>query len=78
VYPRKRFLVISYVRLLLDIDDTALKVHQHRMELVDTRECVCGHGIEDEDHFFHCHLYSESKKPLMQAIQNIWSNTSAK
>jgi len=55
VYPRKRCLAISYVRLLLD--DTALKVHQHRMKLDDTRECVCGHGIEDEDHFFfHCHL----------------------
>jgi len=32
-----------------------------------------------QDHFFcHCSLYSESIKQLMQAIQNIWSNTSAK
>jgi len=78
VYPRKRCLAISYVRLLLD--DTALKVNQHRMKLpvVDSRECVCGHGIEDEDHFFHCRLYSESRKQLMQAIQDIWSNTFAK
>jgi len=77
VYPRKRCLAISYVRLLLD--DTALKAHQHRMKLVYTRECVCGHGIEDEDHFFfYCHLYSENRKQLMQAIQDIWSNTSAK
>jgi len=76
VYPRKRCLAISYVRLLLD--DTALKVHQHRMKLVDSRECVCGHGIEDEDFFFHCRPYSESRKQLVQAIQDIWSNTSAK
>jgi len=70
VYPRKRCLAISYVRLLLD--DTALKLHQHRMKLADSRECVCGHGIEDENHFFfHCHLYSESRKQLMQAIQDI-------
>jgi len=56
-----------------------LKVHQYRMKLVDSRECVCSHGIEDEDHFFfHCHLYSESRKQLMQVIQDIWSNTSAK
>ena len=50
VYPRKRCLAISYVRLLLD--DTALKVRQHRMKLLDFRERVCGHGIEDEDYFF--------------------------
>jgi len=77
VYPLKRCLAIRYVRLLLD--DTALKVHQHRMKLVDSRECVCGHDIEYEDHFFfHCHRYSESRKQLMQAIQDIWSNTSVK
>jgi len=75
VYLRKRCLAISYIRLLFD--DTALKVHQHRMKLVDYRECVCGHGIEDH-FFFHCHLYSENRKQLMQAIQDIWSNTSAK
>jgi len=50
VYPRKRCLAIIYIRLLLD--DTALNSHQHRMKLVNSRECVCGHGTEDEDHFF--------------------------
>jgi len=70
-FPTDRCSAISYIRLLLD--DALLKAHQHRSGLADCRNCDCGFGIEDIDHFLlHCTQYDNMRQVLKEDIMNLW------
>jgi len=63
--------------------DLPITAHQHRMKLVDSRECVCGHGIEDEDHFFFSLPSIQWKQKTVNAgdsrylVKHFWQRSSA-
>ena len=74
IFPNKRNVAISYVRLLLN--DSTLREHQYRMGLAETKLCEDADGIEDEYHFFfQCGRYSDIRHKLKQDIQSIWTES---
>jgi len=59
---------VSYSRILLN--DSSLRTHQYCAELVDTKQCKCGQGVDDEFHyFFQCARYSRIRESLMQVVE---------
>ena len=77
LFPDDRCCVVSYARLLLD--DTLLKVHQQRYGIEGSRECKCGHGIDDAHHFFlECERYGHQRKLLNDDIGVIRDNSNNK
>ena len=67
-FPRDRCSAVSYIRLLLD--NSLLKVHQHRAGLEEYRSCECGLGIDDVEHFLlQCTLYDDLRQVLKQDIK---------
>ena len=58
------------------LDDTTLKVHQQRYGIDSSRECECGHGIDDAHHFFlECERHGHLRKLLIDDIGVIWENS---
>jgi len=65
-----------YVRLHLDDTLGLLKVHQQRYGMDVSRECECGHGIDDAHHFFlECERHDHLRKLLNDDIRAIWENS---
>ena len=74
LFPDDKCRTVSYARLLLD--DTKLKVHQHRYGIDLSQECECGHGIDDVQHFFlECERYSHIRTVLYDDIMTIWQDS---
>ena len=47
-FPRDRNTAISYVRLL--VNNTSLNENMFRFNLVDSKDCDCGEGIQTVEH----------------------------
>ena len=70
VFLKKRCIVISYIRLLMN-DST--RAYKHRMGLTDTKVCECNQAVEDKYHFFfECVQYNNITKELQETVQKTW------
>jgi len=53
-----------------------LKVNQHRHGIDSSRECECGHGTDDAQHFFlECERHSHIRKAMINDITTIWQGS---
>jgi len=74
LFPDDRCCAVSYARLLLY--DSMLKAQQHRHGIDSSRECKCGHGIDDVQHFFlECERYRHIRKEMIDDITTIWQGS---
>ena len=55
----------------LRMNCSKLNAHLFSLHVSDTAECVCGHDIEDSEHFMlHCPLYLGNRQTMIQTIVN--------
>ena len=48
-----------------------LNAHLFSLHVSPTAECVCGHDIEDSEHFLlHCPLYHVQRQNMFQSLEN--------
>ena len=53
-----------------------LKAQQHRQGIDSSRQCECGHGIDDAQHFFlQCERHSHIRKEMINDITTIWQGS---
>ena len=52
-----------------------LNAHLFSLHVIDSPACICGHNIEDCEHFLlHCPLYYNLRQTLFQTLSNLIDN----
>jgi hypothetical protein len=70
-FPKVSCVAITYIRLLPN--DTAHRAHQYKIGLVDTKDCECNQGVDDEYHFFfECPRYNDIRTQMIEVLRSTW------
>ena len=74
-FPKDRNTAMTYVRLL--VNNTSVNENMFRFNLVDSRECECGEGIQTLEHvLMSCKNEMEKRKILENEVGKIWMDES--